>query len=67
MLVRPLVVYYQEQKRRDHIDNPGHYFKDGEIIEYLDIAKVDEYSKDDLAEIGKNIREKSVFKSYLRG
>jgi asparagine synthase (glutamine-hydrolysing) len=37
---------------------PGHYFKEGEFVEYLDIAHVDKYNKDDLKEISKNIREK---------
>ncbi len=37
---------------------PGHYFKDGKFVEYIDLAHVSKFSKEGLKEIGKNIREK---------
>lgn len=37
---------------------PGHYYEDGEFVQYLDIAHVGQYVFDDLTTITKNIREK---------
>lgn len=39
---------------------PGHYYKDGEFVQYCDIAAVDEVCHDDLETVCKNIREKLI-------
>ena len=39
---------------------PGHYWKDGEFVQYADLTDVKEYSKDDLETVCDNIREKLV-------
>lgn len=39
---------------------PGHYYKGGKFICYLDIAKVDKICDDDLETVCKNIREKLI-------
>lgn len=39
---------------------PGHYYKDGEFVKYVDLTTVDEYSKDDLETVCKKIREKLI-------
>ena len=39
---------------------PGHYYKDGEFICYMDIAKVDAVCHDDLETVCKNIHDKLV-------
>ena len=39
---------------------PGHYYKDGEFICYMDIAKRQEYSKDDLETACSKIHDKLV-------
>lgn len=39
---------------------PGHYYKDGEFVCYRDIAKVDDFVRDDLETICKNIHDKLV-------
>ena len=39
---------------------PGHYCKDGEFVQYCDIAAVDEVCHDDLETVCKNIREKLI-------
>lgn len=37
---------------------PGHYWKDGEFVQYANLTDVKEYSKDDLDAVCDNIREK---------
>ncbi|MBJ00475.1 MAG: asparagine synthetase B [Halobacteriovoraceae bacterium] len=37
---------------------PGHYYKNGEFISYLDLSHVDEYLKDDLEKVCGNIKTK---------
>ena len=39
---------------------PGHYYKDGEFVKYIDLTTVDEYAKDSLDEIFKNIHDKLI-------
>ena len=39
---------------------PGHYYKDGEFVQYCDIAAIDEVCHDDLETVCKNIREKLI-------
>ena len=39
---------------------PGYYYKDGEFVCYLDITKVDEYIKDDIDTVCRNIHNKLV-------
>ena len=39
---------------------PGHYYKDGEFVQYCDIAAVDKVCHDDLETVCKNIREKLI-------
>ena len=39
---------------------PGHYYKDGEFVQYCDIAAVDEVCHDDLETVCKSIREKLI-------
>ncbi len=39
---------------------PGHYYKDGEFVQYCDIAAVNEVCHDDLETVCKNIREKLI-------
>ena len=39
---------------------PGHYYKNGEFVCYLDIAKVEQYHDDDLETVCKNIHDKLV-------
>lgn len=39
---------------------PGHYYADGKFVRYADPAAVEEYVKDDLDVICKNIREKLI-------
>ena len=39
---------------------PGHYYKDGQFVKYIDLTTVDEYSKDSLGEIFKNIHDKLI-------
>ncbi|MDD6042638.1 MAG: asparagine synthase B [Eubacteriaceae bacterium] len=39
---------------------PGHYYKDGSFTCYCDIARVEEYSHDDLETVCRNIRDKLV-------
>lgn len=36
---------------------PGHYYKDGEFIQYMDLTTVQEYSKDDVETVCAKIRE----------
>ncbi|PKM39322.1 MAG: asparagine synthetase B [Firmicutes bacterium HGW-Firmicutes-9] len=37
---------------------PGHYWKDGEFVQYTNLTDVAEYSEDELDEVCNNIREK---------
>ena len=37
---------------------PGYYYKDGEFVQYIDIGHVNEYGRESLDMIAKNIREK---------
>lgn len=39
---------------------PGHYYKDGKLVCYRDMTKTDEYTKEPLEEVCRNIREKLV-------
>ncbi len=39
---------------------PGHYYKDGEFIGYLDLTKVEHVCKDDLETVCRNINKKLV-------
>ena len=36
---------------------PGHYYKDGEFVRYMDITAVEEYSDDDVEEVCAKIRD----------
>ncbi len=40
---------------------PGHYYKDGKFICYMDISTVDDVCQDDLETVCQNIHEKLVF------
>lgn len=39
---------------------PGHYYKDGEFVKYIDLTTIDEYSTDDLETACSKIREKLI-------